>query len=576
MWSASNTFAQKIRLSLVTYLAATLGVVAAIHYASKGSTVLTVAALFLLVLAIASGFMAMTGRAQAVFKCALIAALAGLLLLVIYTHLILLIEPYWALLFLPAVYMLLAGWRAGAAVLMYGAALAPATLIDSLQNYDMSFVGLLGAYVVLAVTILTLEFGRGEEVSVRSTDPHEQMLANETSSRQAAEQKLVQALAEQETANKKLEQLTKIDEATISSIGEAVLILGEDGLIGRANVSAGRILGVNQTDLKGRVITEYLEFWTESGDKKLLEAELVIGKAIEHRSIVEEIYKVVRPDTSYFYAQMTASPLVVGGAVFGVVLVARDVTDEVNLDKAKSDFVSIASHQLRTPLSTINWYLEMVLEGQFGEVGGEMKEFIEEAYGASQRMGSLIDSLLNVSRIDAGVFSITPKLASLRAVIDSVVLDLDHRIKEKSTKVELDLQQEADNVVIDSRLMSIVFLNLISNAVKYSPPNSSVVVKVFKEGEGLKITVKDEGMGIPVEQQGQIFKKLFRAKNAVKSEPDGTGLGLYIVRSIILALGGSIEFESTQGEGTIFSIYIPPQEEKARAGARELSDKAGV
>ena len=229
---------------------------------------------------------------------------------------------------------------------------------------------------------------------------------------------------------------------------------------------------------------------------------------------------------------MTASPLVVQGQVFGAVVVVRDVTQEVNVDQAKTEFVSIASHQLRTPLSTINWYLEMVLNGDFGEITKDQREYIQEAYDAGQRMGHLIDSLLNVSRIDVGVFAIAPSELDMKEVIGEVLADLEAKTTKKSINIEVNVDKTLGKLKYDSRLMNIILTNLISNAVKYTPEKGQVKVDIAKE-DMCVIKVQDTGYGIPSHQQDKIFTKMFRAENAVEHEPDGTGLGLYIIKSVI-------------------------------------------
>jgi PAS domain S-box-containing protein len=393
--------------------------------------------------------------------------------------------------------------------------------------------------------------------------------------RQNAEAQMGEALKKLEENNRQLEQATAIDEATISSIGEAVLIVHPDGKVVRANPSAGRVLGVNQEELLGEAILKNLKFTLQADeDKQLGEKELVISKSMEHRSISSEVYRIVRPDGQVVFAQMTASPLVVAGVVYGAVVVIRDVTSEVVVDKAKTEFVSIASHQLRTPLSTINWYLEMVIAGDFGELNKDQKEFISEAYGASKRMGDLINALLNASRIDMGVVAVEPQNdVDIRDVVKGVLTDLESKIVKKKIAVDVKIDETVTPMNLDVRIMDIIFLNLISNAVKYSPDGSQVTVSATKDQKHLVISVSDKGYGIPASVQDKIFSKMFRADNAVEHEPDGNGLGLYIIKSILDTIHGSISFNSKENEGTTFTVRLPRDGMQARAGAKQLSVK---
>ena len=269
---------------------------------------------------------------------------------------------------------------------------------------------------------------------------------------------------------------------------------------------------------------------------------------------------------------MTASPLVVSGEVYGAVVVVRDVSVEVSVDRAKTEFVSIASHQLRTPLSTINWYLEMVIAGDFGELNSEQKEFIEEAYGASKRMGDLINALLNASRLDVGVVAIEPKdNVDIRDVLKGVLTDLEAKINAKQMTIQQDIADSVMPMRLDTRIMDIIFLNLLTNAVKYSPAGSIIEITAIMDDENLVFSVSDHGYGIPASAQGKIFSKMYRADNAVEQEPDGNGLGLYIIKSILETVGGSIEFVSKEGEGTTFTAKIPKTGMEARDGAKQLS-----
>ncbi len=506
------------------------------------------------------------------------------LVYIFYSNAIPVTGVFWLSIF-PVPTVLLLGRKYGVvAVVAYAALFVPALVVSNAMPLDSSVRQVWFLFTSLAVTttiVVLYERLIGQYFTV--AEQHAKQLqagTNELSlqinQREALEAKMREVLSKYEENNHKLEELTQIDEATISSIGEAVLMLNQKGVTTKANVSTGRILGINQADLVGQKITKILNFYEVEGDAKVEEEDVVIMRAITHRSIVEETYKIIRPDKSFLYAQITASPLVVNGVVFGVVVAIRDVTQEINIDQAKTEFVSIASHQLRTPLSTINWYLEMILAGDFGEITSDQREFIQEAYDASQRMGGLIDALLNVSRIDVGVFAIDPQPVDIQKLIDDVMIDLSSKIKEKNLKITTKVNSAIGTPKLDPRLMNIIFLNLISNAVKYTPSEGTVTTRVDLRGGMITIKVTDTGYGIPEHQQDQIFSKLFRAQNAVENEPDGTGLGLYIVKAIVDEVKGSISFESKEGRGTTFFIEIPRDGMPQRKGARELTPGAGV
>ncbi len=448
-------------------------------------------------------------------------------------------------------------------------------------NYESArYIELAAMIVAVSALCAYYELVVEKHIGLHIKDHSEPSKAHDTatelrlqvSQRERAEQQMADALKKLGEKNQELERTQAIDEATISSIGEAVLIVNPRGVILRANPSSGRVLRLNQEELINQRIDKNLTFAHQGKEDVILkESEIAIAQSMQHRSINEATYQVQRPDGTTFYAQMTASPLVVGGVVYGAVVVLRDVTMEVTVDRAKSEFVSIASHQLRTPLSTINWYLEMVLAGDFGVVNDEQKEFINEAAQAAKRMGSLLNALLNASRIDVGVVAIEPEMTDIRDVIKSVLVDLESKMNDRQVSVTVAVDDAIKPVMLDPRIMEIIFLNLISNAVKYSPKGSIVEVSVTLEPNLLAISVTDHGYGIPANAQEKIFTKMFRAQNAIDHEPDGNGLGMYIVKSILDTIGGTIAFVSKEGAGTTFTVRLSKDGMKQRSGSKQLA-----
>ncbi len=263
------------------------------------------------------------------------------------------------------------------------------------------------------------------------------------------------------------------------------------------------------------------------------------------------------------------------GAPMAMVGTAQDITKEKEIDKAKTEFVSLASHQLRTPLSTINWYSEMLLAGDAGALSVEQKKYVDEIYGGNQRMVALVNALLNVSRIDLGTFSVELEPTNVAELAHNVVKELQPDILTKNLGVE---EQYADGLPVmnvDPKLMRIILQNLLSNAVKYTPEAGSITLTVSKVKDQLSIVVKDTGYGIPAAQQAKIFTKLFRADNVREKDTSGTGLGLYLVKSVVEHSGGQVWFESEEGKGTTFYVTLPLSGMKAKPGTRRLDIAKG-
>jgi signal transduction histidine kinase len=223
----------------------------------------------------------------------------------------------------------------------------------------------------------------------------------------------------------------------------------------------------------------------------------------------------------------------------------------------KSDFISLASHQLRTPLSAIKTYTHMLAEGYMGEVNDTQKQSLRTIVDASNRMNELISTLLNVSRIESGNIVMALKPVDMKRMGHTVISELKHLSDEKHIKVIFNAPRHEYIISTDNLLMKEVVSNLISNAIKYTPENGTVRVSLRHNRGEFRLSVKDNGIGIPKFAQEQIFTKFFRADNVIKRETTGTGLGLYLVKNLIEMLGGNIMFESVEHEGSTFHVTVP-------------------
>ncbi len=250
----------------------------------------------------------------------------------------------------------------------------------------------------------------------------------------------------------------------------------------------------------------------------------------------------------------------------------KDITEEENVDRMKTEFVSLASHQLRTPLTSIKWYTELLLE-ESGELSGEQKEYAEEIKEASFRMNNLVGALLDVSRLDLGTFMIEPKESDILAIMQQAVHEQQPSIAKKKQSLSFDHPETLPKVALDTKLFFIIIQNLLSNAHKYSPEGSKLTLGVSQNEKGsFVITCSDTGYGIPKEQQASIFKKLFRADNIRSLDVEGTGLGLYMIKTIVDAAGCAISFTSQEGKGTTFVITIPATGMKSKTGTRTIGE----
>lgn len=265
----------------------------------------------------------------------------------------------------------------------------------------------------------------------------------------------------------------------------------------------------------------------------------------------------------------------------------KELNIQKEVDRMKTEFVSVASHQLRTPLTGINWYIEMLLSGDVGEITGRQREYLEEVYEGGQRMVKLVNELLNVSRLETGRLKIEPTLVQIEDFIQKIIDEIRPLTLAKKCGCLLQTPKiKLPKIMVDQELLRQVIHNLLTNAAKYSPPEKCDILTRVEikngaipefynqaplEGEFVLISVVDKGIGIPENVQSRIFNKFFRADNAIRLATDGSGLGLYIAKMIIEASGGRIWFKSQSDVGSTFYVALPINGMQKRIGTKVLS-----
>jgi signal transduction histidine kinase len=226
------------------------------------------------------------------------------------------------------------------------------------------------------------------------------------------------------------------------------------------------------------------------------------------------------------------------------------------LDKRKSEFLSVVAHQLRTPLSGIKWTLNMLLNGDLGPLTNDQKVFLLKGYESNQRMIALIEDMLGADRVSSGKLHYDYVPIQVLDLIDNVIYDILQQANKKNIQIEYADRKDLPKVLVDPDKIRAVVQNLLENAIKYTPANGKIRIHTKLDGTFVQIGIEDTGIGIPEEQQKNIFSRFFRASNAIKVETDGSGLGLFIVKGIIERHGGNIWFESNEGKGTTFYFTL--------------------
>lgn len=323
-------------------------------------------------------------------------------------------------------------------------------------------------------------------------------------------------------------------------------IFEKDNKLVLINPEAENILGIKNKESIGKSFKELASY---SSAKLLID---LIEK--EPKKIIRRELKI----RENLIMEVSVIHLIMNGKKTGSLIILHDVSREKEIETIKSEFVSTAAHQLRTPLSAIKWSLQMIINGDLGYISPEQKTFLMQGYQSNERMINLVNDLLNVARIEEGRFGYNFSLIHFEDLIDNVIQDFSHQIEKKQINFKyLKPTRPLSEVKVDPSKIRLVLGNLIDNAIKYTPEKGQVTISIKYVNMGIEVYVKDSGIGIPREQQKKMFSKFFRSDNAVKAQTEGSGLGLFIVKNIIEKHGGKIWFESTEDKGSTFYFTLP-------------------
>jgi len=227
-------------------------------------------------------------------------------------------------------------------------------------------------------------------------------------------------------------------------------------------------------------------------------------------------------------------------------------------EQLKTDFITLSSHQLRTPLSAVKWFTEILLKQKSGKLNKKQQDYLSEIHRSNERAIALVNDLLQVSKVESGKLHLDLVKVDLAALLEEVINANALSLQNKKVTYHYEIVDgPLPPVKVDKTKIKRVFQNLFSNAIGYTPKGGRIDVVLKKAPKDIICSISDSGMGIPSSQQDDIFSKFFRGSNAVKTQPDGTGLGLFIAKSLVEAHGGKIWFESEEGKGAVFYFSLP-------------------
>jgi len=356
---------------------------------------------------------------------------------------------------------------------------------------------------------------------------------------------LLNILEDAEEARRQAEEERDKTKAIIFNLTDGLLLFNVENKVSLINPQIKKFFNITEKDIIGKSIDQLSSF----SDLNFL-VELIKEK--------KEIFKKEIQLKEDLVLEVTIVQVIKDEQKLGILVVFHDVSREKLIERMKTEFVSLAAHQLRTPLSAIKWTLRMVLDGDVGEITNEQKELLQKTYISNERMISLINDLLNVTRIEEGRYVLKPILINLETVIESMLKSYKEEAKRKNVEVELikpDISLPA--ILVDVEKITLAIQNLLDNALHYTPAGGKIIILLNYNNGKIEFAISDTGIGIPKDQQERVFTKFFRASNAMKTDTEGSGLGLFIVKNIIEAHGGKVWFESEEGRGSTFYFNLP-------------------
>ncbi|QQR77201.1 MAG: PAS domain-containing protein [Candidatus Moraniibacteriota bacterium] len=350
----------------------------------------------------------------------------------------------------------------------------------------------------------------------------------------------------------------------LQSIGDGVIAVDLGGNILFLNEAAGSILGIPEYDVKSQSVlgNRCQDFFSLATEKRPNVPIDFLEQIITKKSSLEDTRGLlVRKGLETLPISYSINPIHSDdNRLLGCMIVFKDMTEERAMDNAKDRFLSVAAHQLRTPLSGMRWNMEMLLGGDVGEISPEATETVKKIHANTLRMIGLINDLLNVALLDAGQDPESSEAVGVVETISTVLGELQSLAEKSGVHIDFAPSKKSNSwkVLSFPRRLHEVCENLIHNAVKYSPSGSTVTIHLDTTTEDkIVFSVSDTGIGIPKSEREKIFGKFFRASNALRWKTEGSGLGLAVVKNFVEEMGGRVSFESKEGKGTTFLVELP-------------------
>jgi signal transduction histidine kinase len=377
----------------------------------------------------------------------------------------------------------------------------------------------------------------------------------------------------------KLERVTTAEEAIFASAGDHIMglvVVDKNGKITRINKAFEVLTGWNKEEAIGRRLIKIIPMEDEKNKRipfkkrilsKILSEKIlttispspVLATATTIAANIEKlpIFYYVRRDKTRFPVSTVINPIIFNKEIIGAVEVFYDITKEKELERMRMDFLSLASHQLRTPLSGTKWLIETMYRGIIGEMTKKQKEYLDDIYKINEQMIKLVSDILNTLRLENEETLIKKKKISISSLLKDVLITVSAAAKSKKITLRSSLNHRTFIIETDPEILKSILGCFLSNAINYSMPNQEVILGIKNESKTIVFFVRDFGIGIPKMEHNRIFERFYRASNAKKMIPSGTGLGLNIAKTIAEKIDAEISFESEENKGSTFYLRIP-------------------
>ncbi len=362
---------------------------------------------------------------------------------------------------------------------------------------------------------------------------------------------------EEKVVAKRLSEAYAKEKALLEGLSEAVVALDNNGQIIMVNKAMEKLLRMNENEIVGYSVEKILLFKDQHGTSIVYDERPSI-RAIKNKLQIGPIeFNLVLHDGAEIPIDIISSPVVLDGNVVGAINVIHELTKSKEIEKLRTDFLSLASHQLRTPLSGTKWIIETLREKKIGPLLPAQDKYLDEIYTINERMIHLVNDMLSAIRVDSEDFAFEKAQVSVPEMMDKIMTLLGSAAKSKNLKI-IDRSKEHSIPRIESGQVPVTTIleTFISNAIDYSKEGQEITFDVVEEKDSVAFVVHDVGIGIPLEEQTRTFERFFRASNARRARPSGTGLGLNIANMLAKRLGAEITFTSNEKDGTTFVLHI--------------------